>query len=350
MYISYIIGTIDRAELQNGFKQLGLELDRGQVVKLMNDYNQDDDKDTLTEQEFSNAVKKWSRVILKKQNTNYASALRLSEIHQVSFRGGGDAKEEPVTVEDDSKQQQEEQTAKDKSDKAPLNKKETKPKSYQSMGVDDDEEEQRALIEDKEESVVDPEKDVILDDLWKDLNMEAEMEEEDEEQFLHLSDKQLITYALFQLGLGTFLCCIFSDPMVSVIGTFSDTIGISSFFVSFIVTPIASNASEIYSSLLFAGKKTKEGISMSFSALYGAACMNNTFVLCIFCALVFFRRLQWTFIAETLVILLTVIVVGINGMKETVTVWQGFLVISLFPLSLVLVAILDPVLDDVTKC
>ena len=193
-----------------------------------------------------------------------------------------------------------------------------------------------------------------LEDMWNELNMEQEMaeedEEEDEEQFLHLSDAQLIMRALFQLLLGTLICCIFSDPMVSVIGVFSDTINVSSFYVSFVVTPIASNAAEIYSSLVFAKKKTQEGISMGFSALYGAACMNNTFVLCIFCALVFFRELQWTFIAETLVIILTVIVVGLNGMRETIVVWQGMIVISLFPLSILLVALLDNVLDDSTSC
>jgi len=341
-------GTIDKAELQAGFKQLGLELERTQIVRLMTEYNQDDDAETLTEKEFCDAVKKWSRVILKTQPTNYGAALKLSDIHQVSFRGGDDDnKEEPVTVEDDSKQQQQSGGSEDKDDKSPLKGQTKKPKSYQSMGIDDEEEQQ--LIQDKDGDGA-KEEDHLLDDLWNDLNMEAEMDEEEEEQFMHLSDNQLIMYALLQLGFGTFLCCIFSDPMVSVIGQFSTTIGVSSFFVSFIVTPIASNAAEIYSALLFSAKKTKEGISMSFSALYGAACMNNTFVLCIFCALVFFRRLQWTFIAETLVILMTVIIVGINGMRDTVTVWQGFLVISLFPLSLVLVALLDPLLDDVTKC
>ena len=336
-------------------------MDRPQIVRLMSDYNQDQDKETLTEQEFSDAIKKWSREILKRQSTKQTEkALQLSSIDRVrlldkksSARGGGGG----ITVEHDDDDDDDDDDNK-QSDKSPLvSDKKTKGKSkYHS--VDDNEEERDKLInkqvnDDINNNIID-EKEKMLRDMWNELNMETTMDEEDEEEreeeYLHLSDTQLIIRALIQLGFGTFLCCIFSDPMVSVIGVFSDTIGVSSFFVSFIVTPIASNASEIYSSLLFANKKTKEGISMGFSALYGAACMNNTFVLCIFCALVFFRRLQWTFIAETLVILLTVIIVGINGMKQTVTVWQGFIVISLFPLSLVLVALLDPLLDDVTKC
>merc|ERR1712113_558224 len=166
----------------------------------------------------------------------------------------------------------------------------------------------------------------------------------------HLSDTQLILRALWQLFLGTILCVIFSDPMVSVIGTFSTTINVSSFYVSFIVTPLASNASEIYSAILFSRKKTTEGISMGFSALYGAGCMNNTFVLGIFCVLVYIQELEWTFVAETLVILFVIWFVGINGLRTTVTVWQGIPILLLFPLSIVLIAVLEVYLDDSDGC
>ena len=39
----------------------------------------------------------------------------------------------------------------------------------------------------------------------------------------------------------------------------------SAFYVSFVVTPICSNASELVSSLIFASKKKKENISMTFA-------------------------------------------------------------------------------------
>eukprot|EP01083_Nonionella_stella_P277709 944179_1 len=144
-------------------------------------------------------------------------------------------------------------------DKSSLLNKDKKQNTYQSVGDTGDTEEYK-----HEEHKHDSEKEQILADLWKELNMEMEMdeEEEEEEQFLQWTNRELISRAVCELLFGTFLCCIFGDPMVSVIGTFSTTIGISSFFVSFIVTPIASNAAEIYSSLLFAKKKTKEGISM----------------------------------------------------------------------------------------
>eukprot|EP01083_Nonionella_stella_P221459 791164_1 len=45
-------GTIDRQELQNGFRELGLEMDRIQVVELMNRYQHDDDDDLNTLQTY----------------------------------------------------------------------------------------------------------------------------------------------------------------------------------------------------------------------------------------------------------------------------------------------------------
>jgi len=191
------------------------------------------------------------------------------------------------------------------------------------------------------------ENDRLLTEMWHEMEEE---EEKEEEMFLELTDAQVLQRALSDLVIGTAMVTIFSDPMVSVIENFATTINVNAFFVSFILTPICSNASEIYSALLFARKKSTESVSLSLSALYGAACMNNTFVLGIFCALIYFQNLEWTFLVETMVILLTVFIVGIIGLNETIHVWQGFAALSLFPLALVLVATLESVLDDSQNC
>jgi len=79
----------------------------------------------------------------------------------------------------------------------------------------------------------------------------------------------LSMYTLFA-GLG--IVGIFSDPMCDVLsamtnpdytGSLGNHIPIDPFFVSFVVTPICSNASELISSLQFAAKKTKKSISMT---------------------------------------------------------------------------------------
>ena len=93
--------------------------------------------------------------------------------------------------------------------------------------------------------------------------------------------------SIFLMVAGTGIVAIFSDPMVTVIGDFANTLKvIKPFYVSFLITPFCSNASELISSLAFAAKKRKENSSMTFSQLYGAATMNNTMCLGIFFALV----------------------------------------------------------------
>ena len=80
---------------------------------------------------------------------------------------------------------------------------------------------------------------------------------------------------------------------------------------------------------------------VALSALEGAACMNNTFCLAIFMALVFFQGLAWKFAAETISILLVQIVVVFVAVLRTQRLWHGVLLLCLFPLSIVLVAGLE---------
>lgn len=51
--------------------------------------------------------------------------------------------------------------------------------------------------------------------------------------------------ALFKLALGTVLVLIFSDPMVDVMSEIGARSGVPTFYVSFVLAPLASNASEL---------------------------------------------------------------------------------------------------------
>lgn len=98
--------------------------------------------------------------------------------------------------------------------------------------------------------------------------------EDDDESESHEADPRehfcrnlLKSFAL--MAIGTAFVAVFSDPMVDVITDFGVTAGIKPFFVSFIITPFCSNASELLSSLIFASKKKMENSSMTYSQLYG---------------------------------------------------------------------------------
>ena len=189
------------------------------------------------------------------------------------------------------------------------------------------------------------------------------------------------------MGAGLLLVLVFSDPMVDVMNNMGARVGVPPFYVAFILAPLASNASEFIASYNYAAKKTKKTITVALAALEGAACMNNTFCLAIFMALVFFRasrggarratrvgpaghggarptppprllrraprltthpaphraprssRCRYT--AETVGTLIIECLVAVFAMKKTQTLLDGALIFSLFPLSIAFIAGLE---------
>lgn len=176
---------------------------------------------------------------------------------------------------------------------------------------------------------------------------DEEEEEEIPEDIAHLSpDEQEAAVkkkAFTMLAFGTFLVLLFSDPMVDVMQEIAERMDISPFYVSFILAPLASNASEVLSSTYYASKKTTKTISVAFSALEGAAAMNNTFCLAIFMGLIFFRGLAWQYTAETIAIVAVQGIIYYMTQKNYLTALDGLIVIAVFPLSVAFIAILTAI-------
>jgi len=173
-------------------------------------------------------------------------------------------------------------------------------------------------------------------------------EEEDEmpEEFKDMSPaeqrKSIIQASLKQMCIGTFLVLIFSDPMVDVLAQIGVATGVPAFYVSFVLAPLASNASELVASYKLASRKTSGAITQSLQTLEGAACMNNTFCLGIFFFLIYYQGLAWKFTAETLSIFLVQFLVFLIVIrKSTQTKQEGILIFMMYPVSLVFVAALE---------
>ncbi|GAQ81729.1 Calcium-binding EF-hand family protein [Klebsormidium nitens] len=167
-------------------------------------------------------------------------------------------------------------------------------------------------------------------------------DDDSDEQKEPPSKQAIALKATMLLVLGTALIGVFSDPLVDSITIFSRESSIPPFFVSFVVTPFASNASELVSSLLIASKKQSKKISLTFAQVYGAVTMNNSLALGVFLALVFFRGLMWDFSSEVTVIMVTVLSLGIMGSQaRTLKLWHAFVMLAFYPLSIGLVAFLD---------
>lgn len=134
---------------------------------------------------------------------------------------------------------------------------------------------------------------------------------------------------------------LFSDPMVDVLSEMGTRMDIPAFYVAFVLAPLASNASELIASYAYALKKTKKTISISFAALQGAGCMNNTFCLAIFLLLVFARGFAWEYSAETISIVLVEAVLAVISLKRTQTLRDAVLIAALFPVSIAAVALME---------
>ena len=170
-------------------------------------------------------------------------------------------------------------------------------------------------------------------------------EEEMPDEFAELTPEQQQSAvghkAAWMLTIGTILVVLFSDPMVDVLSEVGARTGIPAFYVSFVLAPLASNASEVIASYNYAQKKTAKSMAISLSALQGACCMNNTFVLGIFMICVYSQSLAWQFFAETLSILFSVLFIAAMSMKKTHTLLDGLIIMLMYPVSLILVYMLE---------
>lgn len=176
------------------------------------------------------------------------------------------------------------------------------------------------------------------------MNVEEDEEEMPDDVARLPADQQqaaLKKKAFTMLSIGTLLVLLFADPMVEVLQEVAVRVKIPPFYVSFILAPLASNASEVIASQYYAAKKTKKSIAISLSALEGAAAMNNTFCLSIFMSLIYFRGLAWQYTAETIAILLVQYIVGYFTRGDIMTSKTALIILSIFPLSIALIAGLE---------
>jgi Ca2+/Na+ antiporter len=140
---------------------------------------------------------------------------------------------------------------------------------------------------------------------------------------------------------GTVLVCAFSDPMCDLLGTMGDKAHIPAFYVSFLIAPLASNASELVSAMKLAAKKTQSSMKESLSTLCGAAIMNNTFCLSIFFMCFIMKDLVWQFSAETLSIVLIQYAIGVIAITKNVQcLMDGFLILLCYPAAMGIVYLL----------
>lgn len=141
--------------------------------------------------------------------------------------------------------------------------------------------------------------------------------------------------ACSKMFFGSALVLLFSDPMCDLLGVMGTKGGIPSFYISFLIAPLASNASELVSAMKLARKKTQNSMKESLSTLCGAAIMNNTFCLSIFFACFVMKDLVWKFSAETIAIVSIQYVIGTIAItKKVQSVFDGCVILCCYPAAM----------------
>ncbi|KAK9825642.1 hypothetical protein WJX81_003822 [Elliptochloris bilobata] len=149
------------------------------------------------------------------------------------------------------------------------------------------------------------------------------------------TSRQVAWKAAALLTAGAALCAVISDPMVDAVSSFSKASGIPAFYVAFCVTPFASNASELVSSFMFARRKRRKNISLTFSQVYGAVTMNNTLCLGLFLLVIHLQDLPWTYSSEVAVTVVATLLIGLLGAtRRTFAMVWALPVLLIYPLSI----------------
>ncbi|XP_050370542.1 sodium/calcium exchanger NCL-like [Argentina anserina] len=160
-------------------------------------------------------------------------------------------------------------------------------------------------------------------------------------------DKSLWSWfkAISHMVLGFVVLAVLAEPLIDNVQDFSTAVGIPSFFVAFVLVPLATNARQAASAISAASRQTPRTTDLTFSEIYGGVFMNNVLGFSVLLTIIYAREMTWEFSAEVLVVLIVCLVVGlIASLKSTFPLWTAIVAFLLYPLSLLLVYILNDVI------
>ncbi|KAA8526787.1 hypothetical protein F0562_008984 [Nyssa sinensis] len=148
--------------------------------------------------------------------------------------------------------------------------------------------------------------------------------------------------AIMLLVLGIVILAVLAEPLIYSVQNFSKRANMPSFFISFILVPLATNARAAISAITTTSQKKIRTTSLAFSEIYGGVFMNNILGFSVLLSLIYFRGLSWDFSAEVLAVLIVCAIMGIAAsFRTTFPVWTSLVAFLLYPLSLLLVYVLE---------
>lgn len=171
----------------------------------------------------------------------------------------------------------------------------------------------------------------IYEKSWEQTDKLVENKLIDKSPFAWFKAISLVVLGIVTLGL-------LAEPLIDSVRNFSSSASTPSFFIAFILVPVATNSRIVISAISEARRKKMHTTSLTFSEIYGVVFMNNALGLTVLLSLIYFRGLAWKYSVEVLTVLAVSAIMGcLASFTTVVPIWTSFLAFMLYPLSLILV-------------
>nr|KYP40484.1 hypothetical protein KK1_038172 [Cajanus cajan] len=154
--------------------------------------------------------------------------------------------------------------------------------------------------------------------------------------------------AIGYVVLGITMLSLLAEPLIASVQKLSEEAGIPSFFISFILVPLATNFREATSAISEASHKKRRNTSQTIYEIYGAVFMNNILGFVVISILIYVRDITWQFSADVLVVAIVCSIMGLTAsFRSTFPSWTFYPAYLLYLVSLVLVLVLKDVFNYV---
>ncbi|KAL1299495.1 hypothetical protein HN51_044035 [Arachis hypogaea] len=174
---------------------------------------------------------------------------------------------------------------------------------------------------------------------------------EDVEKVMEQNQSKGISAWMEAIGyvvLGITMLSLLAEPLIASVQNFSQEAGISSFFISFILVPLATNFREATSAIREASHKKSSNTSQTIYEIYGAVFMNNILGFVVISILIYVRDITWEFSADVLVVAIVCAVMGIAAsFRHSFPLWTSIPAYLLYLVSLLFVFVLKDIFNYV---
>ncbi|CAN8313541.1 unnamed protein product [Cochlearia groenlandica] len=145
--------------------------------------------------------------------------------------------------------------------------------------------------------------------------------------------------ATSEVIVGILIVVFLANPFMMNIALFSVSAGVPSFYVAFVVIPLAINLKNLMSLHFCSEGEKQEATSLTFSQIYEDVTMNNLIGMSIILAIVYTNGLTWNCSTEVLIVVFFGMIVGLPAsITSTYPLWASFVAFGFYVIPLVLIA------------